>query len=484
MYLMDTIIVFAFFFVLCFTGELVYSKKIGTIKAEKYVGEVAKRARLAKQRGESQSVVYHGVVYSYVNDDEDVSGLDLFDDEGITIVEDSTSYSWALDMLDNGILDESNLTFPVNGAGVDVYVVDTGINSGHTVFSGRVHASYDAITDTNRAGDCHGHGTHVASLIGGNRTGLATGVTFFSVKILGCSGHGTTIDFLKGMNFIENMMRDRYSKRVIVNMSLQSPKNELLDRAVSNLHEMGAVVVIAAGNMGGNACDFSPSGSKSGIIVGALEKTGEIASFSNRGECLTTLAPGVQIFGAGPANNRDYVLKSGTSMSTALVSGIIALKIQLNSSSTFDELMESVRVENGTVSMFAQIPQCQGDCVDVKKPSAPTDRPIPVESVGVKKRYEIGDKLFKHWFKTTACFNINYTPREGEVFFVGFSHKTGKRIVSEVDAVYRLGSRKSHNVVFNNTGDFYINGKFRDKKQGYFSVTSSRSSQVLLDKQC
>ena len=85
-----------------------------------------------------------------------------------------------------------------------VYVLDTGIHNNHSVFNGRAHYPgchpIDKLEHETREGeDCNGHGTHVAGLVGGNGTGLATSVTLFSVRVANCRGHASEASLLDGL---------------------------------------------------------------------------------------------------------------------------------------------------------------------------------------------------------------------------------------------------------------------------------------------
>src|SRR5213075_3178247 len=105
------------------------------------------------------------------------------------------------------------------GAGVSVYVVDTGVASQHTDFGGRVAAGFSAFSDSVGADDCNGHGTHVAGVIGGTAFGVAKAATLVPVRVLDCNGSGSISTLLAGLDWV--LQDHSQSPRpAVVNMSL------------------------------------------------------------------------------------------------------------------------------------------------------------------------------------------------------------------------------------------------------------------------
>jgi len=118
--------------------------------------------------------------------------LEVKENEYVIIVSkiDSLASRWHFDRVDQWtlLLDQRYTASQYTGKSVDAYVLDTGIHYNHSVFNGRAHNPgcdpIDKIENATRKGeDCNGHGTHVAGLVGGNGTGLATNVTLFSVRV-------------------------------------------------------------------------------------------------------------------------------------------------------------------------------------------------------------------------------------------------------------------------------------------------------------
>lgn len=228
---------------------------------------------------------------------------------------------WHLDRIDQRKLPLDH-QFRYNesaGSGVDVYIVDTGIDVSHPQFGDRATWAFNAVDDYDK--DCNDHGTHVAGLVGSSDYGVAKKVNLKAVKVLNCQGSGTYSSILKGLEFVAN--NHNSSRHTIINMSLGGPKSDILNSAVRELTGMGIHVVVAAGNENQNACNTSPASDSSVITVGATDIHDRIAWFSNWGPCVDILGPGVDILSTIP-NSRTEMM-SGTSQSSPKVAGTLAL---------------------------------------------------------------------------------------------------------------------------------------------------------------
>jgi len=115
------------------------------------------------------------------------------DDQEITLSATQSPATWGLDRVDQRAMPLNNAyTYNATGTGVTAYVIDTGILSSHADFGGRVASGYTAINDGRGTTDCNGHGTHVAGTVGGSTYGVAKQVTLRPVRVLGCTGSGST----------------------------------------------------------------------------------------------------------------------------------------------------------------------------------------------------------------------------------------------------------------------------------------------------
>jgi len=241
---------------------------------------------------------------------------------------------WNLDQVDGNPSDGA-FTYGATGQGVHVYVIDTGVNGNHDDFAGRMSSRNNNQVRRRRNnnptwGDCDGHGTHVAGTAVGTMYGAAKGATLHAVRVLGCSGSGSTADIIRGIDWV---IQNKEQPAVIV-MSLGGSPSTSLDNAVSNAVNEGIFVAVAAGNEAQDACNVSPAGGPDAFTVGATTTSNAKAGFSNYGDCVDMFAPGVGIPSASHTDNSASKTFSGTSMAAPLVAGAAALFLEGNPTST------------------------------------------------------------------------------------------------------------------------------------------------------
>jgi subtilisin family serine protease len=229
------------------------------------------------------------------------------------------------------------LSHNVEGKGVTIAILDTGIDNNHPDLKNVIHEKDFTGEGTD---DGNGHGTHVASTAAGSGSassginkGVAPKASLMDIKVLNSLGSGLLSDTIAGIQYSVLNGAD------IISMSLgaQIPCNGLdaTSLAADAAVKQGLHVIVAAGNTGPIPGTIgSPGCARDVITVGAVDRLDNIAAFSSRGPTLDgrtkpdIVAPGVLILAA--QTKGAYTAKSGTSMATPHVSGVIALILSQN----------------------------------------------------------------------------------------------------------------------------------------------------------
>jgi aqualysin 1 len=234
---------------------------------------------------------------------------------------------WGIDRID---ADQSS-TLAGNGSGavssVNAYVIDTGIDP--------YHGDLRVVRHVNFAGgknrDCNGHGTHVAGTVAARDNsqdvvGAAPAAPLTGVKVLSCSGSGSTSGVIKGVDWVTA----NAVKPAVANMSLGGSPSRALDDAVKR-SAASIPYSLAAGNSGADACTSSPAraGTSNGVITTAATDSAEReTSWSNYGPCVDIWAPGASILSTKRGGGTTTL--SGTSMAAPHVGGTAALYLSRN----------------------------------------------------------------------------------------------------------------------------------------------------------
>jgi subtilisin family serine protease len=221
----------------------------------------------------------------------------------------------------------------------DIAILDTGIDLTHPDLN--VYHEKTFVPGTSSGDDDNGHGTHVAGIAAAKDNsigvvGIAPGARLWSIKVIDSNGAGSVSDIIAGIDYVT-----AHSDEIdVVNLSFGCECNSpALDAAINNAVEAGVVFVVAAGNSHKDASSFSPARNPNVIAVSAMAdsdgkcggqgsstKYGNddtFASFSNYGEPVDIVAPGVGILSTYGDGN--YAQLSGTSMAAPHVTGGIAL---------------------------------------------------------------------------------------------------------------------------------------------------------------
>jgi len=212
-----------------------------------------------------------------------------------------------------------NLWPIAKGDGINVAIVDTGIDYTHPELKDHYQGGFNAVTGTNDPRDDHGHGTHVAGTIaaadnGIGVVGVAPNVKIWSAKVLHPSASGQAIgsneQIAAGLNWVLSK-KNALGGNWIVNMSLGQctdisvsdqcslTPSFAMEDACQKLADAGVLVFAASGNDSTDkhvASVSYPAAFPSVIAVGAIDSTQKIASFSNQGPEIALAAPGVGVF--------------------------------------------------------------------------------------------------------------------------------------------------------------------------------------------
>lgn len=223
---------------------------------------------------------------------------------------------WGLDRIDQRSLPLSgSYTYNVSGSSIIAYVIDTGIDTTHPQLFAQSQNVYDAFGGTGQ--DCHGHGTHVAGIIGASATyAAAKGAALRGVRVLDCLGNGTVADVIAATDWV----RLNRINPAIANLSLTAPYSAALNTAVNNLANSGVFVTVAAGDGNTSACNVSPASASAALTVAASDITDWRWASSNYGTCVDLYAPGVNI--DGPWLGGTMATLSGSSQASAFAAGV------------------------------------------------------------------------------------------------------------------------------------------------------------------
>ena len=312
----------------------------------------AASVRLASLAGASVKVTWDHALKGFLADVPPASLERLRADPAVAYVErDQMAYAdqgvgaqvvqgvagiWGLDRIDQRPLPLSGTyqyfrTGGPPGVVIHAYIIDSGINLGHTEFVGSIGAGISFVPGVPTVSDCNGHGTHVSSTLGGTVFGVAKGVILHAVRVFDCTGGAPFSRIISAVNWVQ--LND--IAPAVTNMSLGGGFSAATNAAVNALVASGNSVSVAAGNSNANACGASPASAVNAITVGSTgDPLGPAippvfpdrrSSFSNFGPCLDIFAPGLNIRGAWIGGAFTTALLSGTSMASPHVAGAAAL---------------------------------------------------------------------------------------------------------------------------------------------------------------
>jgi subtilisin family serine protease len=264
---------------------------------------------------------------------------------------------WHLDRVDQRNLPLNGTYLPNNnGAGVNIYILDTGFRRSHVEFGGRAWQAADFIRFLGDRDDCNGHGTGVGSIAGGNTVGVASGANLISIRIAGCGGNAYnpaisvfSSTIVAGLDWVARF----HASPAVANVSygfspgfwrrwfhLRTP----MDRAVRRAVDSGVVVTVAAGNEGKNADRSTPARAPEAISVSGTDWTDWRPNDFNFGK-VDMFAPGVSMRMAWIGSDTTYQTHNGTSFAAPMVAGAAALYLHDHPSASPGEVRNALQTQ-------------------------------------------------------------------------------------------------------------------------------------------
>jgi Subtilisin-like serine proteases len=259
---------------------------------------------------------------------------------------------WGLDRIDQRSRPiDSKYVYANTGSGVNVYILDSGINPFHQDFGGRASVAYDVLADGQNGIDCTGHGTHVAGIVGSSTYGVAKAVNLRAVRVLPCVGTGMLSDLISG---IEWVTANHISPAVVNISNNQVGTSRSLDTAINSSIAAGVHYVVSAGNYNADACQYAPANIAGAIVVGATTGTDNRAGYSNQGGCIDIWAPGHNIRSLDYATNDGASTRSGSSQAAPMVTGAVATYLESNPTAT-PAAVQAVIKNSATLNIVTNI---------------------------------------------------------------------------------------------------------------------------------
>ncbi|WP_194833867.1 S8 family serine peptidase [Nocardia sp. XZ_19_369] len=276
---------------------------------------------------------------------------------------------WNLDRISHDDLPApytGTYTYPDSaGAGVTIWVLDTGVQPANTEFGGRAETATSAITGEPST-DVNGHGTALAGIAAGATYGVAKKARIVAVQILDAEGHGTEASLVAGFQYVA----ENKTGNDVVLLGVEFSDRAFLQDSIRAMQQLEIPVVIGAGDGSEDSCVGSPAPATE-IVVAATDRGDTAAKFSNWGSCIATFAPGAGI--AAPTANINDPSKDGgtknldgTEAAAAHAAGVIALIKADNPSSSVSVIknmmeqaatQDAVRgVHSGTPNLLLRIP--------------------------------------------------------------------------------------------------------------------------------
>ena len=256
-----------------------------------------------------------------------ISNVEL--DSQVFALEDTQTLPWGVNRIDAEVVHSSGN----KGAGVQVAIIDTGIDYTHPDLDDNYYGGWDFVNNDGDPMDDEGHGTHVAGIIAAEDNeegvvGVAPQAELYALKVLDEEGYGYVSDVVYAIQW------STVNGIKVINMSLGGKRNIFLEWACNLAYYSDGLLLVAAAGNGGAV--IYPAAYSSVIAVSATNSNDELAWFSSTGKQVELAAPGVSI--DSTVLNGGYGEESGTSMSSPHVAGTAALAWKANPSWSNDEV--------------------------------------------------------------------------------------------------------------------------------------------------
>jgi len=231
-------------------------------------------------------------------------------------------------------------TTGATGAGVDAYIIDTGIYCENNDFVNKKvgtctfgYSSVKNIFGVVDTTDGNGHGTHCAGTVAGQTYGVAKEANLIAVKVMSDQGTGSTSNIVSGINWVAGQVKAN-GRPAVANLSIGGGYSQANNDAVAGLVGAGVTTAVAAGNDNSDACNYSPASEPLAITVAATDKYNARAYYSNYGSCCDIFGPGSNITSAWIGSPTATNTISGTSMASPHVCGVAAKYVSVNPAAT------------------------------------------------------------------------------------------------------------------------------------------------------
>ena len=382
--------------------------------------------------------------------------------------------------------------YGVNGSGITVAVIDSGVKPHTDLPASRIKAFVDFVNGKTTAYDDYGHGTHVAGIVAGSGAasngqyaGVAPNASIVALKVLDANGSGSTSNVMAALEWV--LANHTLHNIRVVNLSLGHPiyepaATDPLVQLVDRLSQRGIVVVVSAGNMGRNTLGqtvygtiTSPANAQGAIAVGAadtkntlLRSDDSIASFSSRGPTRydyfvkpDVLAPGYQIASLIATGSTlatkypnyqigtSYFRLNGTSQAAPVVAGAAALAFQANPALTANTVKGILQFTSQRLRNLDVMTQGAGE----------------VNVAGVVRFAQMvyaHQTPGKRWMRTSRK-PIAADLLFGETAFWGRALIWGKDVKANSNALYVRAEMWNDNIVWGYLFDNIVWGMFMDE---------------------